>query len=143
MSDDEMHSRLKSLSKQDLIRAVIHVRQQYSVHQSSNENLIDTISSIVEEHFKKHLLPLTSKISDLHRGYEELSRRVTRLEACANESTTVSESPNEMFEEMMLRQDKRNCLIVAGLPETKQGDRDERQSYDEHAVMGIFKRYQI
>ena len=110
--------------------------------QKDDSESLDT--DTVERLLNKKLEPITDALASLTASHQSLKDKYEQLR---RNYEHISSSPainhEDMYEELVRRFDKRNCLILSGLPEPVDGNYGERKQADMNEVINIGRQLNL
>lgn len=135
-------SRRPSTTKQELVQAIVTLKNQLSSEGSVNSQPLTESSfiRILEDKLSKRLDPLTEAIENLMKVNATLQADLQKLRI-DHESLKAryDESLETTINEISDRKGRCNNIIISGLQEKEAGSLDERRENDTDIVRSMFK----
>lgn len=136
MSESELLKRKTSITKDELIQALLSVKAQQNNDSNPMQNESKFIA-IIEQQFEKCMQRLSSKIDLLLEANHNITERCNKLQ---NEIEILKTDKSEnVTEEVTQRIMRRRNVIIVGIPECELGSVDERRKADEKRVREVFE----
>ena len=139
MSETELSQRKGSITKQDLVNALIEMKKREP--NKSFDLAFDNFSEKFEEKINAQFNTLFGKISQVVEKQSVLEKSVKELqEEIKILKTNQHESLNSMYDELELRIRRKGNIIISGISEQVTGTVEERRERDKEAMESVFAK---
>jgi PAS domain-containing protein len=135
MSKSELMRRKTSITKDDLIHALLYAKTQSEERESSFLLSESRLTEIIGEQFEKHMQQLSSKIEFLLVSNKTITARCNELQK--EIEFLKKEKSVDITSEVTERLLRRRNVIVAGIPECTQGSVTDRKTEDEQRLQEV------
>ena len=134
MTESDLQNRKNSITKLDLIKAVVYLRDQQ--HSAVNvDSSCEKFSTILDAKLTEKLAPvidslkaITEKQRSLEEKYDSLRTDLNNLKANSNYCNGMSDE--DILQELEQRRSRECNVVISGLPEKLDGDVNERFCHD-------------
>lgn len=144
LTNEELQNRYKSLSKSELLKALLQSRKQSTCKPTrtgicdceNNDKNFDRIIALLDTKFDSLIVRLNSAVQE----QAQLRSKIELIEKnLFNLRDEESKRKSEAFTELEQRMLRRNNLAVSGIPETSTGTVQERDSEDKEFVSNMLQ----
>ncbi len=135
MSKSELMRRKTSITKDDLIQALVCAKTGNQERESSIQMSESRLAEIIGKQLEKHMQQLSSKIEFLLESNKTISARCNELQR--EVEIMKKEKSVDVTNEVAERIIRRRNVVMAGIPECTQGSVTDRKSEDEQRVREV------
>lgn len=135
MSKSELLKRKTSITKDDLIQALVSAKTQNMERESSILMSETKLAEIIGTQFEKHMQQLSRKMEFLLESHKTITERCDELQK--EVEMLKKEKSVDLTSEVTERILRRRNVIVAGIPECTEGSVSERKTEDERRLQEV------